>query len=408
MLHEVLLALVGHTGDVVVATPNGRFAVCEGATFLHASERALVERVVRVGAAYAAVASFVRVCARENARDDVVDGVADAADAGDAGALAHVRGLYVRALCGGLDELLDGYRQRVSQLEQAALTDPTITLASCEHYLDDFGVVLPNVAALCATVQRTPSMSGGALLNALHEATLTGAPVLRTCFERLLFHCHKVFFDMMQSWMAYGKLYDPHGEFFVALQVDEAASDETLWLSKHAIVPANIPQYLTSKMASAVLFVGKAMQVLRHAEAARFGVACEQQTDSIRQVLREIQASPSFHPLTFEISVQQIRSSIAAELWRLVVNGAQLEQHLLMLKDFFLLAKGDVFQTFVEENAAMFREPPTSTVDRRTRPAETRGVRRANVRTRAWCVCVCLCVCAMCCVQRLASFSRRL
>lgn len=40
---------------------------------------------------------------------------------------------------------------------------------------------------------------------------------------------------------------------------------------------------------------------------------------------------------------------VAEELWRLAVVNADLPRHLQVLRDYFLLAKGDFFQCFLQE-----------------------------------------------------------
>lgn len=45
---------------------------------------------------------------------------------------------------------------------------------------------------------------------------------------------------------------------------------------------------------------------------------------------------------------------MAAQLWHLVSVRAQLVQHLAALKDYFLLARGDFYQSFLSEVRSSF------------------------------------------------------
>jgi gamma-tubulin complex component 4 len=91
--------------------------------------------------------------------------------------------MYVRALCIGLEELLDGYRQRVLQAEEAVLSDPSLPLTFLPPFLGDHAVVLPYVHRLVRDVQ-LQQLAGGLLLNHLHEASLCGVPAIHDAVTR--------------------------------------------------------------------------------------------------------------------------------------------------------------------------------------------------------------------------------
>ncbi|KAH6555105.1 hypothetical protein KP509_1Z281100 [Ceratopteris richardii] len=67
---------------------------------------------------------------------------------------------------------------------------------------------------------------------------------------------------------------------------------------------------------------------------------------------------PGFHKSSFEVAIDSIRTIAATHLWQLVVVHADLMGHLKALKDYFLLAKGDFFQCFLEESRSLMRLPP--------------------------------------------------
>ncbi|OWM63562.1 hypothetical protein CDL15_Pgr019512 [Punica granatum] len=68
--------------------------------------------------------------------------------------------------------------------------------------------------------------------------------------------------------------------------------------------------------------------------------------------------SSEFHKRSCECVVDSIRAIAASHLWQLVVVRADLNGHLKALKDYFLLAKGDFFQCFLEESRQLMRLPP--------------------------------------------------
>lgn len=84
----------------------------------------------------------------------------------------------------------------------------------------------------------------------------------------------------------------------------------------------------------------------------------QSEADKIEAMLRDLKESSEFHKRSFECAVDSIRAIAASHLWQLVVVRADLNGHLKALKDYFLLAKGDFFQCFLEESRQLMRLPP--------------------------------------------------
>ena len=64
--------------------------------------------------------------------------------------------------------------------------------------------------------------------------------------------------------------------------------------------------------------------------------------------------------LLFSKIIEEIRECIASRLLHLVVVKANLLDHLKAIKDYFLLAKGEFYQTFLEEARQIMLLPPSS------------------------------------------------
>jgi gamma-tubulin complex component 4 len=58
---------------------------------------------------------------------------------------------------------------------------------------------------------------------------------------------------------------------------------------------------------------------------------------------------PELNILLFSKIVEEIRECIASRLLHLVVIKANLIEHLKEIKNYFLLSKGEFYQTFLEE-----------------------------------------------------------
>ena len=289
MVPEVLLALLGVPGEVIVLAPATddapeRFRVAPDLPFLDAPERACLDRLVALGYAFRCLESFV---ARENEAGTLAAVGAEASTSGR-GERERGRGtgaggsLYRRALAAGVSEVLVAYEAAILRLEQDVLRGVTPALpAALESALASFAIVLPALHATLAPVidsdgappdhpprvrparSRTrrafesfpektvipgtltrpifpspppyrivhPSdLRGAALLHHLHAASLSaGAPQLESALRALRARCERALYQQLLAWTVHGLLVDPHGEFFVR-PVRGAGGDGGVWL----------------------------------------------------------------------------------------------------------------------------------------------------------------------------------
>ncbi|WVZ96498.1 hypothetical protein U9M48_042130 [Paspalum notatum var. saurae] len=435
MLHEVLLALLGFTGDFVLdASPARRRAASQEAaaavggggggdgdvevgpafrlapdiTFLQPSERTAIERLISLGFYYRELNRFATESRDLSWIQSSVDVSSPHADKTQKGKVRK-GSVYRRAIANGITEILSVYRSAVLQVEQNLLSDPLPILAT-------FEVLLPPLYELVMEIEQK-DIKGGQLLNLLHKRCHCGVPELQSCIQRLLWHGHQVMFNQLTSWMVYGILQDQYSEFFIRRQDDRDGENESSqrdfsdkfkqksskdtslasWHTGFHVALDMLPEYIHMRIAESILFAGKAIRVLRNpspgatlqepvnqsqnskgSHRMQSFVGCsgapkdypnfsnisaeellpQAEADKIDAMLKELKHSSEFHKRLFESAVGSIRTVAANHLWQLVVVRADLNGHLKALKDYFLLAKGDFFQCFLEESRQLMRLPP--------------------------------------------------
>lgn len=428
MLHEILLSLLGYTGDLIIdqrehqnslkinlspgapLSDQHTFKLASDISFIQPSQRDVIERIITLGFYYRELERFANKSRNLSwirssndtplARTELLK------------VKREKQSVYRRAIANGIVEVLSVYRSAVLQIEQKLLSDPLPILATVTQGLNKFFVLLPPLYELIVEVERDGAC-GGRLLNLLHKRCHCGIPELQTCIQRLLWHGHQVMYNQLASWMVYGILHDQYGEFFISRQEDRVSDCETHsdiseklagmsidelsltdWHSGFHISLDMLPDYIPLSFAESILFAGKAVRVLRNPSAAfRFQDSVSHQhkgpqgmqgfsgvniaqtddllhiqigeellplsdSDRIAGMLQELKDSSEFHKRSFETAVNSIRSIAANHLWQLVVVRADLNGHLKALKDYFLLAKGDFFQSFLEESRQLMRLPP--------------------------------------------------
>ncbi|MCO5567124.1 hypothetical protein L7F22_020810 [Adiantum nelumboides] len=277
-----------------------------------------------------------------------------------------------------------------------------------------FESILPPLHALVQEV-KDKNIKGGRLLNMLHTKCHCGVPELQTCMERLLWHGHQVMYRQLAAWMVYGLLQDQHGEFFISRLQHEgmpsaaangldkpgqshSSADTELadWHSSFQVFLDMLPQYIPLQVAESILFVGKAVRILRNPsksfksnnqgwqnskevmsreevpsndfyskrsfvdilDSKESELLPQSQVEKVASLIQALKEMPGFHKSSFEGAIDSIRTIAATHLWQLVVVHADLMGHLKALKDYFLLAKGDFFQCFLEESRSLMRLPP--------------------------------------------------
>ncbi|XP_037489048.1 gamma-tubulin complex component 4-like [Triticum dicoccoides] len=434
MLHELLLALLGFTGDFVLDNSSARrgpepaeaggagdgdvgpaFRLAPDLTFLQPSERSAIERLISLGFYYRELNRFAT-----ESRD--LSWIQSSVEVSSPNADITLKGkvrkgsAYRRAIANGIAEILSVYRSAVLQVEQNLLSDPLPILATVTHGLNKFEVLLPPLYELVTEIEQK-DIKGGQLLNLLHKRCHCGVPELQSCIQRLLWHGHQVMFNQLTSWMVYGILQDQYHEFFIRRQVDRDEENEsaqsdvadkfaqklakdtslTSWHSGFHVSLDMLPEYIHMRVAESILFAGKAIRVLRNPspgatlleptnqsqtlkgshrmqsftggsgalkELPNFSnISAEEllpqaEADKVDAMLKQLKHASEFHKRLFESAVSSIRTIAANHLWQLVVVRADLNGHLKALKDYFLLAKGDFFQCFLEESRQLMRLPP--------------------------------------------------
>lgn len=434
MLHELLLALVGYTGDLIIderehqeslgisvttdspISEESTFKLAPDLSFIEASERDVIERLISLGFYYRELDRFATK-SRDLSWIRSTNNTPSLPQQ-----LVLLRGktknpsVYRRAIANGIVEILSVYRSVVLNVEQKLLSDPMPILATITQGLNKFFVLLPPLHELIVEIERD-DIRGGKLLNLLHKRCHCGVPELQACFQRLLWHGHQVMYNQLASWMIHGIIQDQHGEFFIRRQEDMIIGNEesppenfgksvqkspddaslTDWHLGFHIFLEMLPDYIHMRVAESILFAGKAVRVLRnpspsfkcqdavsHQPVSRgpqkvqgftgrfafhkeFSVDTKMvveellpqaEADKVDAMLKKLKDSSEFHKRSFESAVDAVRVIAASHLWQLVVVRADLNGHLRALKDYFLLAKGDFFQCFLEESRQLMRLPP--------------------------------------------------
>ncbi|PNW88207.1 hypothetical protein CHLRE_01g019150v5 [Chlamydomonas reinhardtii] len=424
LIEELLLALVGIHGDLFVDSSDidrddekeeeswnlpgpshCTVTISPELTWISEADRAVLGDLLRLGFHFKAVAAFVE---REQSPWDPRHATRSPS-------------VYRRALASGLTEMLDDYRCTVLTLQQELRLEAAPVLSTIKHRLWEYMDVLPALHALAAAqdeVSFNRLFPAADLINRLAAGTRSGLPAVRQALGRLLWHCNQVLMQQLAAWMLHGMLQDPNQEFFIqpraqppppaaaatqqpqpqpqpqqqtqaqggpqqqatreedsagASTSGRGADDEAAYREWHAgfqVNPRCLPLYVSGDLADTILFVGRAVRVLRRpgqgggagGGGGGGGAGAEllplQDMMKFGQAFTALQSEPELSAPRLTMLVEGLRSHVARLLWRLLVGRAGLLPALAALKDYFLLGRGDFWQAFLAEARPLMAAPP--------------------------------------------------
>ncbi|KAI8803408.1 Spc98 family-domain-containing protein [Cladochytrium replicatum] len=403
-LHEVLLAIAGHPGDIFVpsnpdsphfcATPHLATSLLHARSsaepdsslarrppppitavpeslaslpccykvpsdfdFLHPAERAALERVASLGALYSRLLSFAREPRRHISKTK--DGNV---------------GLYLMALCGGLDSILGDYLGLVVECERKILdwvdpdtAGPDTSVAYLIHAFSEYETLLPHLLSLIHTVAAyQEDYHGSRLLSLILERSRVGVPSVRTSMEMLFRSCQMVLQKQIVSWMLYGTLFDPNDEFFVrenkrtdksssnpsvdSLMLRQVGESRMRWNNMFVLDQSFIPDHIPLSLAQQILFVGKSMWSIKRIRR----VEGSQLSEQARLLIPSLRELTELSPNKFQIAVHDVKRLVGKHLWDIMLEE-QFVSHLKALKDIYLFGIGDTMTEFIVECEALVK-----------------------------------------------------
>uniref|UniRef100_A0A8C7TT25 Gamma-tubulin complex component n=1 Tax=Oncorhynchus mykiss TaxID=8022 RepID=A0A8C7TT25_ONCMY len=370
MIHELLLALSGYPGTIFTWNKRTGLQVSQDLPFLHPSETSVLNRLCKLGSDYIRFTEFI-----EQHTGHVHQQEHHSIQTNQAG----LNGVYLRAFCTGLDSMLQPYRQALLDLEQEFLGDPHLSISHVNYMLDQ--------------VMSYP------ILETVYKHSCGGLPPVRMALEKILAVCHGVMYKQLAAWMLHGLLLDQSEEFYVkqgpsagGAAANQEEDEEDLGIGglsgkqlkelqdlrlieeENMLAPSlqqfslraeMLPSYVPIRVAEKILFVGESVQMFENHNhsPSRAGSILKHQEDMFATELHRLKQQPFFSLVDFENLIDGIRSTVAEHLWTLMVEESDLLGQLKIIKDFYLLGRGELYQVFIDHAQHMLKTPPTAVTE---------------------------------------------
>lgn len=381
MLHELLLALNGYTGGVFVEVNKGEIQIVPDLPFIHPTEVSLINRLCQLGSQYKQFQAFIAKYGHSPNQSRKQNEPC-------------LHGLYLKAFCSGLDRVLDSYRQKLLSLEKEILADPHLPVSHLQYSLEEYQLLFPALSNLIQQLHLQKA-HGCYILELLHKSAANGIPSVKQAFLQIMQVCHGLLYKQLAAWMLHGLLLDHYGEFFIhrqmkSLNTSQHSSvseeddlglagvtgkqlEEVMKLSedfhsnveRFSLRPEMLPNYIPVRVANKIMFVGESVHMFSNEKQKpvfrHTGSILKNKEDDFAKELQKLSTVDEFNLMEFEKIIDAIRSCVAETLWKLVVEESDLVGHLRIIKDFYLLGRGELFLAFIDQVQTLLSTPPTAT-----------------------------------------------
>ncbi|XP_076645164.1 gamma-tubulin complex component 4 [Halictus rubicundus] len=372
MLHEVLLSLWGCSTNVLELLETNTVDLEK---YLHPGERALLKRILDIVEECNVIRNFIQEYTTFNITKSNEE-------------LQNLhQGLYLQALCEGMDQALEPFREEIVDLESIVLHDSytplSLILCRVQKYTGLFSVLNSIIREIS-----TQKIHGCKLLQCLHQNMHTGIPEVKKALEKISLSIHIVFYKQLTSWLLYGNLEDTHNEFFIQKMSDGQNSlmladnknnadtknvkiNSDMW--DYNVQMDMLPAYIRPSLAAKILTIGQTIIMFGNDPRQKKDFAVDDQTEfsiwgdkeyEYFLKIQNLQKNPIFNIIEFERTIDELKRCVTELLWRVAVEESQLVQQLKLVKDFFLMGRGDLFLEFVRLTAHILNKSPTNHTSR--------------------------------------------
>lgn len=399
MFHELLMSLYGIPGAIFRVDEQGGFEVTKNLPFMHPSEAELLNKLCKLGSYYRKFRKFIDKYSADLSSVEIAFGK-DTVEGSK-----NLHGQYIHAFCAGVSSALRPYQSALVAIEKKVMDEPYTPLSYVYQGLENYFFIFPTLENLINTMEGK-KYHGCRILDLLYEAANCGIPSVKEVMDKILHTCHGVLFKQLSAWMLYGLLLDEYQEFFIRdvkkntskpseedetdygsyitsstvlrgvsgrtileelqLEDEPLRNQETTGISiEHSMLPSYIP----NRVAEKIQFIGQSVRMLKDTESLKihhyinkFGDILQGREKEFLQTLHKLQTQPHFSVPSLETEIDKIKACVAEQLWKLVVEDADLFRHLKLLKEMYLLGRGELYLTFIDHAYNMMKGPASNNV----------------------------------------------
>ncbi|GBE60816.1 gamma-tubulin complex component [Babesia ovata] len=402
MFHDILMALAGHPGEVIVESSGegGGFAVADGCKGVSQAECSVINSIVAIGYQYRRLEDFVRSvkdgehnymvslllgddgtyrkkCKSAKVRDSRSS---NAQATGASECLPEYRGNYLSAMCTGIEEYLGAYRSHLVTVEKTILADPCLPLSTLSLIMGEQKEIIEALTYIVRlyreTVRRKVEIGRHGVLRVDEILCMLqstgGSATLRKVRRTLYNKCLNLFKRQLKRWICRGQLSNPYDEFLVCRRRTTPDMDGSGNYRPHGDINnafgyEHLHQHVSDKSAEfewtfvfylntrepcwpicsyqawkTILFLGKAVRMLirRYSNENQLEAQCRHLFDDWDNVCDSAAA--------FEEAIEKYRIWVARAFWICVNETVDIGALIDSFRHVYFLGNHDLYDDLLE------------------------------------------------------------
>lgn len=328
----------------------------------------------------------------------------------------HLRkGLYLQTLAESLNLILEPYRNEIIDMEKRYLNKPDYSLMFIHSVISEYGMFFSFLKRSIIEL-KTQKYHGCAILQFLQRHNCHGDEQITEAMKTVRKNVHGVFLQQLTQWLMNGELVDTYNEFFIqhieseireqtqhelsgATSITEKSptSERTastvhsdLW--HYEIRYDMLPLNLSPSWAEKVLFIGQTVVMLRSdlrdkskrkaiwrddEPDVQIGSLWNGQEQIYSNKLQILYTDEALDVNQYESIIDDIKNYVTERLSDIAFKQADLIRHLKLVKEFFLLGRGELFLEFIKQTETI----QSDSIDQRVARDVSRAFQTAANRT---------------------------
>ncbi|XP_050294472.1 gamma-tubulin complex component 4 isoform X2 [Anthonomus grandis grandis] len=386
MIHELLLNLWHHPGNIGFADDRDWTHLFELPQFLHPGEKNLLQTILEIGIEYHRIVAFTNEVLNQTfTPKDKSQETKDDMDDNQPQLYVAPKGFYLKAFCNGIQDVLKDYREEIVNLEAKFLEYPQLNLTYIFYSINKYKNLFNVLKSMISKIQ-TEYLHGCLLLNGLHKYLHYGDSQIVETAEIIIKTINVVFYQHLSNWVVCGDLVDPYDEFFICdgkvaddhfLYPEQCFGDVSATFYKKSRIkrppPVRkfyinwnmVPSFIKEDTAESILFMGRIVWIVRNDPKKEDSMG-DYQTKLRRDIWegKEFEyynkvlglANESFNTVKFLKSIEDCRVKLTKYLWSITLEEGHLIQHLKLIREYYGLGRGELFQEFLAVSDKNLRE----------------------------------------------------
>lgn len=367
MIHELLFNLWNNPRNTVYTDSNNWNHIFELPQFLHPAEQSLLRMIMEIGADYHKITAFTCEVLDENftLKDE---------------SSKRLNGLYLKAFCNGVKQSLEDYRKEIIRLEKTFLEYPQLSLNYILSSVDQYKSLFTFLKSIIMKIQKD-DLYGCLLIGGVQKYIDCGIDQLEIAANIIIKEINTVFYQHLCNWIIYGNLVDPFNEFFICdgkvadtnflypAQATKMVSKikQPPHVRKFSINWDKLPKSISEDLAESILFMGRIMWILRN-NPKRTEYTGDYET-KFRQDIWEGKEMEYYNRIRtvgdqrgnmaeFRNVIEQCRSKLTKYLWSVMLKEGHLIEHLKLIREYYALGRGELFQQFLAASDSTLKDVP--------------------------------------------------